>query len=157
MPPIRQISATGTPSCPCFKMNAFWASENLDAFIVFRSSQPKDLGRKTPVKNDPVSGDQITWKDRTMKQSKFTEEQIIAILREQEAGAKTADVCRRHGMSEATFYAWKAKFGGLDVSEARRQARGRRSSVPILPGERAAGVYHHGCGPEHGPVPKPAT
>jgi putative transposase len=55
-----------------------------------------------------------------MKRSRFTEEQIIAILREQEGGAKTADVCRRHGISEATFYAWKAKFGGLDVSEARR-------------------------------------
>ena len=55
-----------------------------------------------------------------MKRSRFTEEQIIAILREQDAGAKTADVCRRHGISEATFYAWKAKFGGLDVSEARR-------------------------------------
>ena len=48
------------------------------------------------------------------------QKQIIAVLREQEAGAKTADVCRRHGISEATFYAWKAKFGGLDVSEARR-------------------------------------
>lgn len=55
-----------------------------------------------------------------MKRSKFTEEQIIGILREQEAGAKTADVCRRHGISSATFYAWKSKYGGLEVSDARR-------------------------------------
>lgn len=55
-----------------------------------------------------------------MKRSKFTEEQIISILREQEAGAKTAELCRKHGMSEATFYAWKAKFGGMDVSDAKR-------------------------------------
>jgi putative transposase len=55
-----------------------------------------------------------------MKGSRFTEGQIIGILREQEAGAKTADICRKHGVSEATFYKWKAKFGGLDVSEARR-------------------------------------
>jgi putative transposase len=55
-----------------------------------------------------------------MKRSRFTEEQIIGILREQEAGGTTADVCRRHGVSEATFYQWKAKYGGLEVSEARR-------------------------------------
>jgi putative transposase len=55
-----------------------------------------------------------------MKRSRFTEEQIIGILREQEAGLSTAEVCRRHGISTATFYAWKAKFGGMDVSEAKR-------------------------------------
>ncbi len=50
----------------------------------------------------------------------FTEERIIAILREQEAGSKTGDVGRKHGISSATFYKWKARYGGLDVSEARR-------------------------------------
>ena len=55
-----------------------------------------------------------------MKRARFTEEQIIGILREQEAGAKTADVCRKHGISSATFYKWKAKYGGLDVSDAKR-------------------------------------
>ena len=55
-----------------------------------------------------------------MKKSRFSEEQIIAILREQEAGGKTADVCRQHGISQPTFYNWKAKYGGLDVSDAKR-------------------------------------
>jgi len=55
-----------------------------------------------------------------MKKSRYTEEQIIVILKQHEAGVKTAELCREHGISEATFYNWKAKFGGLDVSEAQR-------------------------------------
>ena len=55
-----------------------------------------------------------------MKGSRFSEEQIIGLLREHEAGAKAEEVCRRHGISSATLYKWKAKYGGLEVSEARR-------------------------------------
>ena len=55
-----------------------------------------------------------------MKKTRFSEEQIIAVLREQEGGMKTADVCRKHGISSATLYAWKAKCGGMDVSQARK-------------------------------------
>jgi putative transposase len=55
-----------------------------------------------------------------MRKSRFTEEQIIAILAEQERGLATAEVCRKHGISEGTFYKWKAKFGGLEISDAKR-------------------------------------
>ena len=55
-----------------------------------------------------------------MKKKRFTEEQIIAVLKESEAGAATKELCRKHGISEPTFYNWKAKYAGMTVSEARR-------------------------------------
>jgi len=55
-----------------------------------------------------------------MKRSRFTEEQIIAVLKEHELGAKTADLCRKHGISEATFYNWKSRYGGMEISDAKR-------------------------------------
>jgi putative transposase len=55
-----------------------------------------------------------------MKRARFTEDQIIGVLKEHEAGAKTAALARKHGVSEATLYNWKAKYGGMDVSEAAR-------------------------------------
>ena len=69
-----------------------------------------------------------------MKRSRFTEEQIIGVLREQEAGVKVAEVCRQHGISEPTFYAWKAKFGGMSVSDARRlkQLEGENAKLKKL-------------------------
>ena len=112
-----------------------------------------------------------------MRSSRFTEEQIIAILKEQE-GARTAEVCRRHGISDATFYKWKAKYGGLEVSEARRlkaleddnarlkpqkngdacrQARGRGASPCGARGEPAPGVYCACRRSVVGPLPAPGS
>jgi putative transposase len=55
-----------------------------------------------------------------MKRARFSEEQIIGVLKEAEAGAKVTELCRRHGISEATFYSWRSKYAGLEVSEMRR-------------------------------------
>jgi len=68
-----------------------------------------------------------------MKRSRFDEEQIIKILKEQEAGLGTADLCRKHGISSATFYKWKAKYGGLEVSDARHHPSMRRSASWLRP------------------------
>ena len=75
-----------------------------------------------------------------MKKKRFTEEQIIGILREQDAGAKAADLARKYAVSETTLYNWKAKFGGMDVSEAKRLKAlgGKRASEEALGGSDAS-------------------
>ena len=69
---------------------------------------------------DADCGNDAPHQDQTTKRSRFSEEQIIGILKEHEAGVSVADLCRKHGVSDASIYKWKAKFGGMDVSEAKR-------------------------------------
>jgi putative transposase len=95
----------------------FGLSEHLERLS--KTGDPLELTRdpKLPPNFGRVRQNQET---DGMKRSRFTEEQIIGILKEQEAGAKTADVCRKHGISDAAFYKYKAKHGGMEVSDARK-------------------------------------
>lgn len=78
-----------------------------------------------------------------MKKSRFSEEQIVAVLRQVETGSKVLDVCRKHGISDATFYNWKARFGGMDVSQLRRlkELEGENAKLKKMYAELA--LVHH--------------
>jgi putative transposase len=77
-----------------------------------------------------------------VKNSRFSEEQIIGILKQSEAGAKTADLCRQHGISAGTFYAWRGKYGGMDASEAKRlkQLEDENSKLKRIVAEQALDI-----------------
>ena len=77
-----------------------------------------------------------------MKRSRFSEEQIIGILRQAEAGIRVADLCRQYGMSDATFYKWRSKFGGMSVSDAKRlkQLEEENTRLKKLVGEQALDI-----------------
>ena len=64
--------------------------------------------------------DNLNFKHVNMKKTRFTETQIVSILKQQEAGKSTKEVCREHGISDATFYSWKSKYGGMEASDVKR-------------------------------------
>jgi putative transposase len=102
-------------------MNAFCASENLLAFIRFRSSPSQEsVAENSSFKRSSFRGSDQPEGADDMKKSRFTEAQIIGMIKEQEAGLPTAELCRKHGLSPATFYKLKAKYGGMDLSDAKR-------------------------------------
>ena len=74
-----------------------------------------------------------------MRKSRFSEEQIVRIIQEYAAGAKVSELCRKHGMSDATFYKWKARYGGLQISDVRRA---ERPGIGERQAEEAAGRNH---------------
>ena len=91
-----------------------------------------------------------------MKRGRFSEEQIVGVLKEAEAGAKVSELCRRHGISDATFYTWRSKYGGLEVSELRRlrQLEEENRRLKSIVADQALGLRarkdvlaKNGCGP----------
>ncbi|NOX41392.1 MAG: transposase [Alphaproteobacteria bacterium] len=92
-----------------------------------------------------------------MRKSRFSEEQIVAIIQEYAAGAKVSELCRKHGMSDATFYKWKAKYGDLQVSDVRRlkdlEAENGKLKVPYRGQPALEPGLYHGCPCQRAQIP----
>ena len=101
-----------------------WGSSSRVSLHLLTRSKPTVISgvfADLPLRfSSPVIESPAFLKDGQMKRARFTEDQTIGVLKGQEAGAKTADLARKHGVSEATLYNWKSKYGGMDISEAKR-------------------------------------